>query len=40
LLEVSDLYAEIKPILEIVHDPLFLIAHNNVEISNAVCSQS
>ena len=40
LFEVSDLYAKINAILEIVHDPFFLIAHDNVEISNAVFSQS
>jgi len=40
LFEVCDLYAKIKTILKIVHDPFFLIAHYNVEISNAVCSQS
>ncbi len=39
MLDISDIYTKIYAILEVVHDPLFLIAHYHEEVSNAICSQ-
>ncbi len=39
LLDIADLDAKIDPILEVVHDPLFLVAHHHVKILDAVLRQ-